>query len=52
MLPTEIMIIHLTGGTNLLPPGQEEVLTLLADPLAVAPRQEVLRRDRLLPRVG
>ena len=50
---TAIMIIHTTGGKNLLPPGhQEKVLTLLADPLVAAPRQEVLRRDRLLPRAG
>ena len=53
MPPIAIMIIHPTVEKALLPPGQKEVLTLLADPLAAALHQEVLlRRDRLLPQAG
>ena len=52
MSPTETTINHPTGGITLLPPGQEEVLTPLADPLVAVVQLEVLRQARLLPQAG
>ena len=50
MSPTATTINHPTEGITLLPPGQEEVLTPLADPLVAV--LEVLRQARLLPQAG
>ena len=52
MSPTETTINHPTGETTPLPPGQEGVLTPLADPLVAVVHLEVLRQARLLPQAG
>jgi len=47
------MIIHPTVEKALLPLGQEELLTLLADPLVVVEvHPGILHQDPLLPQAG